>query len=91
MNDYIIKQLDKVLILHQEKNQVIKRLKNLRTKKHGKHILAITKEEKDKQIKKAAKLYDTKINAVYIKMNLKLKEAGLEELENPYQNKKGEN
>ena len=91
MNDYIIKQLDKVLLLHQEKNQVIKRLKSIKTKRIGSHILTITNEEKQKQIEKTRKLYDAKINAVYIKMNLKLKEAGLKELENPYQNKKGEN
>lgn len=51
----------------------------------------ITKEEKNKQIEKARKIYDAKISAVYIKMNMKLKEAGVKELENPYQNKKGEN
>lgn len=41
-------------------------------------------------IERARKLYEAKINAVYIKMNMKLKEAGLEELDNPYQNMKGE-
>lgn len=91
MNDYITQQLDKVLQLNQEKNQVIKRIKTIRTKRLGSHILSITKEEKDIQVEKARKLYEAKINAVYIKMNMKLKEAGLEELENPYQNKKGVN
>lgn len=91
MNDYITQQLDKVLQLNQEKNQVIKRIKTKRTKRLGSYILSITKEEKDMQIEKERKLYEAKINAVYIKMNLKLKEAGLEELENPYQNMKGEN
>lgn len=42
-------------------------------------------------IERARKLYEAKINAVYIKMNMKLKEAGFQELENPYQNKKGVN
>lgn len=69
---------------------MIKRIKTIKTKKVGNHILMITKEEKDKQIEKARKLYEAKINAVYIKMNLKLKEAGFEELESPYQNMKGE-
>lgn len=91
MNDYITQQLDKVLQLNQEKNQVIKRIKTIRTKRKGSHILQITKEEKDMTIEKARKLYEAKINAVYIRMNLKLKEAGLEELENPYQNMKGVN
>jgi NCAIR mutase (PurE)-related protein len=86
MNDYITQQLDKVLQLDQEKNQVISRIKTLRTKRKGSHILIITKEEKDKQIEKARKVYDAKINAVYIKMNQELKKAGLQELENPYQN-----
>ena len=90
MNDYIIKQLDKVLQLNQEKNQVINRIKTIKTKKHGKYILMITNEEKNSQTNKARKLYDSKINAVYIRMNMKLKEAGYEELENPYQNMKGE-
>ena len=53
--------------------------------------MLIPKEEKDMQIEKARKIYDAKINAVYIKMNQELKKAGLEELENPYQNKKGVN
>lgn len=91
INDYITQQLDKVIQLNQEKNQVISRIKTIRTKKHGKHILMITKEEKDMQIEKARKLYNAKINAVYIRMNLKLKEAGWEELKNPYQNMKGVN
>ena len=90
MNDYITQQLDKVLQLNQEKNQVIKRIKTIRTKSKGSYILQITKEEKDMTIEKARKLYEAKINAVYIKMNMKLKEAGLEQLENPYQNMKGE-
>ena len=90
MNDYIIKQLDKVLQLNQEKNQVINRIKTIKTKKVGSHHLMITYEEKNNQINKARKLYDSKINAVYIRMNMKLKEAGYEELENPYQNMKGE-
>lgn len=91
MNDYITQQLDKVLQLNKEKNQVISRIKTIRTKKHGKHVMLIPKEEKDMQIEKARKIYDAKINAVYIKMNQELKKAGLEELENPYQNKKGVN
>ncbi|KAB3527117.1 hypothetical protein [Alkaliphilus serpentinus] len=91
MNDYIDQQLDKVLQLNKEKNQVIRRIKTNRTKRHGMHILSITKEEKEKQIDKARKLYDAKINAIYIKMNQELKKAGLEELENPYQITKGEN
>jgi hypothetical protein len=91
MNDYITQQLDKVLQLNKEKNQVISRIKTIKTKKHGKHLLMITKEEKEKTTEKARKLYDAKINAVYIKMNMKLKEAGLEELKNPYQNMKGVN
>ena len=68
---------------------MIKRIKTLKTKRKGSHILSITKEEKDKTTEKARRLYEAKINAVYIKMNMKLKEAGLEELENPYQNMKG--
>ena len=48
--------------------------------------MLIPKEEKDMQIEKARKLYNAKINAVYIKMNQELKKAGLEELENPYPN-----
>lgn len=91
MNDYITQQLDKVLQLNQEKNQVIKRIKTIRTKRKGSYILQITKEEKDMTIERARKLYEAKINAVYIKMNMKLKEAGLEQLENPYQNMKGVN
>lgn len=91
MNDYITQQLDKVLQLNKEKNQVISRIKTIRTKKVGKHHLMITKEEKEKRIEKARKLYDARINAVYIKMNQELKKAGLEELENPYQTTKGEN
>lgn len=89
MNDYIIKQLDKVLHLNKEKNQVIGRIKTIRTKRIGSHILKITKEEKEKQIEKATRLYDTKINAIYTKMNINLKKADMKELENPF--KKGEN
>lgn len=91
MNSYIEQQLNKVLLLNKEKNKVISRIKTIKTKKVGVHHLRITDKEKKDRIEKATKLYDTKINAVYTKMNMNLKKAGYEELENPYQNKKGEN
>lgn len=84
MNNYIEKQLDKVIQLHKEKNQVISRIKTIKTKRVGNHILKVTSEEKEKRIDKARKLYDVKMNAIYTKMNQELKKAGLEELENPY-------
>jgi hypothetical protein len=91
MNDYIQKQLDKVLKLHQEKNQVINRIKIIKTKKVGRNQLQISNDERVKMLDQARKLYDSKINNIYKNMNLELVKAGHEELENPYENKKGEN
>lgn len=49
------------------------------------HQLTITKDEKDHLSTKANKFYDAKISTIYNNMNLELKNAGHEELENPYQ------
>jgi len=78
-------QLNKVLKLDQEKKQALSVIKRTKTKKVGLHQLTITQEEKVQMTSKANKFYDAKISTIYKAMNLELKNAGHEELENPYQ------
>jgi hypothetical protein len=83
--------LDKVLLLNQQKKQALSVIKGTKTKKVGLHQLTITQEEKVQTTSKANKFYDAKISTIYKNMNLELKNAGHEELENPYQIMKGGN
>lgn len=84
MNDYIQKQLDKVLLLNKEKQQALAVVKQTKTKRRGSHLVTISKEEKEQMTAKVNKVYANKINQVYESLNSKLTESGFPTIENPY-------
>lgn len=91
MHQYKIKQLDKVIQLHQDKYKALQVVEQTTNRKMGLHHFQLTASDKQKMYQKVYHFYDSKINAIYDTMNQVLKEAGHEVLDNPYnQQMKGE-
>lgn len=84
MHGYINEQLDKVLLLRKQWTLELNRVSNKRTKKVGLAMLTISPEEKMMNYQKIHDRYRTSIAVVYDDINEKLREAGQQELINPF-------
>lgn len=83
--------LNKILLLHQERKQIIQKVQSCVHKKRAGILFEISPDDKAKTIHKANQIYDAKIAAVYVQLNKQLSKDGKPLLINPFEREDKEN